>query len=92
MYKEALKFEPNNQSLRQKYDDMYARANATSGRLTGRAKELYSKGFREFNNGKYEEALKYYEQARQEQPFNKTLLRAIDVAKERLRAKQSSGS
>ena len=92
LYKEALKFEPKNQSLRQKYSDMYARANATSGKLTGRAKELYSKGFREFNNGNYKEALNFYEQARKEQPFNKTLLRAIDVAKERLRAKQSSSS
>ncbi len=92
MYKEALKFEPNNQSLREKYDDMYARANATTGKLTGKAKDLYSQGFRAFNNGEYEEALKFYEQAREEQPFNKTLLRAIDVAKERLRTKQSAGS
>jgi len=92
LYKEALKFEPNNQSLQQKYNDMYARAHAIAGKLTGKEKDLYSKGFRAFNNGNYDEALKYYEQARELQPFNKTLLRAIDVAKDRKRAKQSAGS
>ncbi len=92
LYKEALKFDPNNESLKQKYNDMFARANATSGMLTGRAKELYSLGYRAFNSGDYDEALKYYEQARELQPLNKTLLRAIDVAKERKQARQSAGS
>jgi|GEM_PF-514331 len=92
LYKEALKFDPNNESLKQKYNDMFARANATSGMLTGKAKELYSLGYKAFNNGDYDEALRYYEQARELQPLNKTLLRAIDVAKERKQARQAAGS
>ena len=84
LYNEALKLDPNNTALKQKYDEMYARANARSKPLTGRAKEFYTRGMNEFNRGNYREALNYFEQASELDPLNLSLLKAIDVTRKRL--------
>lgn len=89
-YKEALKYEPNNRSLQKKYNEAYARANAKKMKMTKEVDELYNKGLQAFYKEQFDEALNYFEQARKIQPLNETLLKAIDLVRERQRKKQAA--
>jgi len=42
-------------------------------------KELHIKGYRAYMDGNYEEAIKFYEEARSLQPLNLTIIRALDL-------------
>ncbi len=86
LYKELLKSEPNNTAIQKKYNEMYARANAKTKLLTGRAKQFFEKGLAAFTQGRYEEALQNYESARELDPLNLNVLKAIDLCRARLRA------
>ncbi len=90
LYQQALKYEPNNPAIRKKYDEAYARANAREMDMPSNVKDLYLKGSHEFTAGNYDKALEYFESARKLQPFNKTILRAMDVAKEEKRKKEEA--
>jgi len=90
LYKQALKYEPGNPAIRKKYDEAYARANAREMDMPSDVKDLYLKGSHEFTAGNYDKALEYFESARKLQPFNKTILRAMDVAQEQKRKKQAA--
>ncbi|NIA30026.1 MAG: PorV/PorQ family protein [Actinobacteria bacterium] len=90
LYKQALKYEPGNPVIRKKYDEAYARANAREMDMPSDVKDLYLKGSHEFTAGNFDKALQYFESARKLQPFNKTILRAIDVAKEEKRKRQTA--
>ena len=80
-YKSALKYEPDNKSLQKKYDDANARANAKNEEMTKQVLDLYRQGVNAYMDGKYEEAITFYEEARKYQPLNKVLFDAIDAAR-----------
>ena len=92
LYREALKFQPSNTSLRSKYEEANAWANARNMEMPANVKDLYLKGYRAFMNGDYEQAIEFYEQARQQQPLNRTILRALDIAKKQYEKKREASN
>jgi tetratricopeptide (TPR) repeat protein len=90
LYRRALEYDPNNQALKQRYEYANARANAREQKMTPEVLELYSKGSDAFVDGDYEQALRYYEQALDLQPYNRAILRGIDVVRERMQRQQAA--
>lgn len=89
LYKDALKYDSNNRSLQERYEEANARANAKDMTMPDNVRDVYKKGVQAFGLGKYEEAVRYFDEARQLQPLNKNILKALDAARENLQ-KQSS--
>ena len=83
-FQKALAYEPNNENVKKAFFDAKARANARKEPLTGAVKERYWKGILAFRAGKYEEALKIWEDLQKEQPYNKFILDSIDMAREKI--------
>ncbi|NOZ60122.1 MAG: PorV/PorQ family protein [Calditrichaeota bacterium] len=83
-FQKALAYEPNNENVKKAFFDAKARANAKKEPLTGAAKEHFLEGIRAFRAGKYEEALKIWEDLQQQQPYNKFILDSIDMAREKI--------
>ncbi|MBN1542254.1 PorV/PorQ family protein [candidate division KSB1 bacterium] len=92
LYRNALQYDPNNNALRKKYQEAFARANARDMEMTPEVLELYSKGSDAFVRGNYQESLRYYEEALRLQPNNRAILRGIDVVRERMQKQQSGRS
>lgn len=82
LYKDAMRLQPNNQALKRKYDDANVRANAKEMTMPDNVKELYADGLKAYRLGRYDDAVRYFEEARKLQPLNKTILRALDTANE----------
>jgi len=85
VYTQAMKSQPNNQELQRRYREANARANAKQMEMTPEVKALYTQGYRALRDKNYDEAIKYYEQALEIQPLNKTILRALDHARNQKR-------
>ena len=85
LYEQALKSNPNNKEIQKRYREAHARANAKQMEMTPEVKALYTKGYRALSDGNYDEAINYYEQALEMQPLNKTILRALDHARNQKR-------
>jgi tetratricopeptide (TPR) repeat protein len=84
LYQEALRYDPNNRSLRERYQEAKARAEARDMEMPENVRELYRLGAQAYAQHKYEEAVRYFEDARKLQPLNKKILKALDSAKENL--------
>ena len=84
-YEEALRYAPDNNALRQSYEEANARANARKEVMTEQVKALYTQGLQALVRKEYDKAIEFYEQARRLQPNNETLLKAIDSAREQKR-------
>ena len=91
LYKQALKYQPNNPAIRQKYEEAEARANAKPQEMTPQVKEWYFKAMNALSDSDYDSALKYLEEARKLQPYNITILRAIDHARAQKRRQNNAG-
>jgi tetratricopeptide (TPR) repeat protein len=85
LYDQARKSNPNNKEIQKRYREAHARANAKQMEMTPQVKALYTKGYRELSDGNYDEAISFYEQALELQPLNKTILRALDHARNQKR-------
>ena len=81
-YKEALKYAPGNSALKKRYDEANARANAVTQKMTPEVDELYKKALQALYKKEIDQAIEYYQQALKIQPYNKTLLNALDVARQ----------
>ena len=92
MYEAALKFEPKNLTLREKYEFIKARAQAKDMPMTLEVETLWKEGMKKALSKQYEEAIRYFERALQLQPLNKTLLDALDSAKEKLLKEKAKAS
>lgn len=92
LYRNALQYDPENNALRKKYQETFARANARDMEMTPEVLELYSKGSDAFVRGDYQASLRYYEEALKLQPNNRAILRGIDVVRERMQKQQSGSS
>lgn len=85
-FAQALKLDPNNAKVKKYYNDAEARANA-------RVEEFASESIRSrfiqaqqlLQSGQHARALEILEAIQQEQRFNKRILDAIDLARERLK-------
>jgi len=83
-FERALKIKPNHGKAKEYYDNAYARSVATRQEMPQSLRVKFFRGVQMFREGKYQEALKIWEECRQEQPYNKDILESIDRAKERL--------
>lgn len=84
-FSEALKHRPNNEQVKKFYTDAEARANAKKQRMTPEMTKQYTRGINLYTAGKYDEAIKVWEELLKIQPYNKEILDTIDEAKERSR-------
>ena len=89
LYQQALRARPNNQEVQRKYKEAHARANAKQMEMTPEVARIYTMGMRSLRNGDYDEAIMYYQQALDEQPLNKTILNALDYARNQKRRASS---
>lgn len=85
LYAQALRSQPTNSDLQRRHREANARANATQMEMTPEVKELYTQGYRALRDKNYDEAISYYEKALAVQPLNKTILRALDHARNQKR-------
>lgn len=83
-FERALKLEPRNETIQNFYNDAKARVKATYQKMPPELQQKYVDGVNLTNKGKYEEALKIFQEIREKQPYNKRILNAIDKAKEGL--------
>lgn len=90
LYQEALRYEPANRSLQERYQQARDRAEARDMEMPDNVREIYKLGAQAYAQHKYEEAARYFEQARKLQPLNKKILKALDSAKENLQRQSSS--
>ena len=92
LYSQVRKSNPNNKEIERRYREAHARANAKQMEMTPQVKALYTKGYRELSDSNYDEAISYYEQALELQPLNKTILRALDHARNQKRRASSAAA
>ncbi len=85
IYEQALRRSPNNQELQKRFREANARANAKQMDMTPDVKKLYVNGYNALKDKDYDSAIQYYEQALKLQPLNKTILRALDYARNKKR-------
>ncbi len=83
-FKNALALQPNDATVRKYYDDAEARANAREEKMPPELNKRYFEAVRLIAAGKYEEALKICEEIQKVQRYNKSILEAIDLARERI--------
>ncbi len=81
----ALKSRPGDAKAKRYFEDAQARAVATVQQMPPNLRVKYSRGVALYRQAKYQEALDIWEQIRLVQPYNKTILDAIDRARNRLR-------
>ena len=85
-FAQALKTEPNNEKVKKYYNDSEARANA---RVEDFANESIRGRFiqaqQQLQSGQYAQALDILESIQKEQRYNKRILDAIDLVRERLK-------
>ncbi|HOH06080.1 MAG TPA: PorV/PorQ family protein [bacterium] len=90
LYREALRYDPNNRSLQERYNEAKARAEARDMEMPENVRELYRLGAQAYAQHKYDEAVRHFEEARKLQPLNKKILKALDSAKENLQRQSSN--
>ncbi|HNW58872.1 MAG TPA: PorV/PorQ family protein [bacterium] len=90
LYQEALRYDPGNRSLQDRYKEAKARAEARDMEMPDNVRELYRLGAQAFGTHKYEEAVRCFEEARKLQPLNKKILKALDSAKENLQRQSTT--
>lgn len=83
-FEAALKIKPKDPKALKYYDQAQARARATLQDMPPEIRGKFARGMRFFKQKRYTEALKIWEEVRQQQPYNKIILDAIDNAKERI--------
>lgn len=88
LYRQALEYDRNNQTLNRKYQNASTWANAKRLEMPPNVREIYTQGYKAFNRGQYDEAIRYYEEALRLQPLNETILLAIEAAKEKKQKEQ----
>ncbi|NIR52437.1 PorV/PorQ family protein [candidate division KSB1 bacterium] len=87
-FERVLEIRPNDAQARRYYEDAKARSVAKPKPMPPNVRRMFTRGVKFFREGKYKEALQIWEETRKEQPYNKTILDAIDRASEALKKKK----
>lgn len=87
-FERALKSKPNDAKAQTYFEEAQARAIATVQQMPPNLRAKYVRGHALYRKGNYQEARNIWEQILKEQPYNKTVLDAIDSARERLNKQQ----
>jgi len=83
-FEKALVFDPSNNEVRKRFEEVRARAFAKREPMTGQVKAEFLKSLRLIKEGNYKEALDILEALQKIQPYNKSILDGIDTAREHL--------
>ena len=83
-FKKALEFEPDHERAKELYRNSLARSKGKKTDMTQEVREKYSQGIRLYREGRYEEALKIWEEALALDPHNIRIVEAIDGAKRKI--------
>jgi len=89
-FQNALALQPNDETVKKYYSWAEARVNARKETMPEAVNKKYLEGLKSFSAGKYEEALKIWEEISNIQPYNKTILDGIDLAREKLEEQKRS--
>jgi tetratricopeptide (TPR) repeat protein len=83
-FEKALRYQPDNERVRELYRNALARSKGHKHEMEGEAKDKFYQGIQLYRDGRYEEALKAWEEALSFDPQNIKILEAIDGAKKKL--------
>ena len=83
-FQKALEYEPTNSRAKELYRNALARSQGTRQTMTGDVKERFNQGLQLYVEGRYEEALKVWEEALELDPQNVRLLDAIEGVKKKI--------
>ncbi len=83
-FEKALQYQPDNERVRELYRNALARSKGHKHEMEGEAKNKFYQGIQLYRDGRYEEALKAWEEALKFDPQNVKILEAIDGAKKKL--------
>lgn len=88
LFEKALLLEPNNATVREYHKKAIVRAFATFKTLEGSSEKMYLQGVDLYVEGKYEQAIKIWNQILEVDPYNKRVLNAVEKAEEQMRQQQ----
>jgi tetratricopeptide (TPR) repeat protein len=83
-FEKALQYEPNNERARELYRNALARSKGHKREMEGEVKDKFYRGIQLYRDGRYEEALKEWEETLNLDPHNIKILEAIEGAKRKL--------
>jgi tetratricopeptide (TPR) repeat protein len=86
-FERAVKANPKDAKARQYFEDAKARSLATVQEMPPNLRVKYLRGIELYRQGNFESALEIWQQLLKEQPYNKTILDAIDRARDRMKGK-----
>ena len=85
-FAQALKVDPNNEKMKKYYNDAEVRANArVEDFLNESIRSRFIQAQQLVQNSQYAQALEILEAIQQEQRYNKRILDAIDLARDRMK-------
>ncbi len=84
LFEKALRYQPENDRVRELYRNALARSKGHKHEMEGETKDKFYRGIQLYRDGRYEEALKVWEEALTLDPQNIKILEAIDGAKRKL--------
>jgi tetratricopeptide (TPR) repeat protein len=83
-FKKALEYDPDNERVRELYRISLARSIGKKTEMKGDVRTLFNEGVRLYREGRYEDALKVWDEALELDPHNVTILNAVQGAKNKL--------
>ena len=83
-FQRALEYAPNNARVRELHRNAQARSLGSKKAMTGEVRIKYNQGIRFYQNGRYEEAIRVWEEALELDPHNIHIIEALEGAREKL--------
>jgi len=83
-FRRALEYNPNHGRAKELYRNSLARSEGKKEEMTGEVRGKHNEGVKFYQEGRYEDALKVWEEALTLDPHNVYILNAIEMAKKKL--------
>lgn len=90
IFGQVLQSDPNNEFIKQYYDRTKLETSGKTEEMDAVTKRKYLEGVDKFLLGKYQEAIKIWEEILESNPDNKKVLEALNGARERMKRSQSN--
>jgi len=89
-FQRALKLSPKDRKIQRYYKDAERHAMARKQQMTPEMEKKFNRALQLYVDDRIEEALKIWESLLEEQPYNKDIIDAIDMAKKQLQERQKA--
>jgi len=89
IFEEAMSIDPSDELVRQYYERTKIETEGKTEELPPNVERRYLEGIDKFVKGRYKEAIEIWEEIRQEYPYNKKIIKAIEGARERMERAQN---